>query len=241
MFDSIATSRPRRPAAGTAVSIALHAVVIGAAVWFTARQIREGPVIVDVLPHIYPQGPKGAAPSPPPPAKSHRRARPHPRPDLAQPVAEPAPQPEHEVVAELPDQPADDESEEAGDSIIGAPGGFPGGDPAGIGDGSGVRDVASGPREFEAGRMTPPKQISGPDPAYTPQALEHEVEGTMAVRCVVTEHGVVHGCRVLKSLPFMDAEVLRALEQRRYTPALIDGRPVEVDYLFQVRLRLPTP
>jgi protein TonB len=240
MFDSIATSRPRRPAAGTAVSMALHAVVIGAAVWFTAKQIRQPPVIIVDPPRYYPPGPKGDT-SPPPLTKKHRRSKPHPRPDLTQPVAEPAPQPKHEVVPELQDQPADDESEQAGGSIIGAPGGFPGGDPAGTGSGSGVRDIASGPREFEAGRMTPPKQISGPDPAYTPQALEHEVEGTMTIRCVVTEQGSVHGCRVLKSLPFMDAAGLRALEQRRYSPALIDGRPVEVEYLFRVRLRLPTP
>jgi len=27
--------------------------------------------------------------------------------------------------------------------------------------------------------MAPPQRLSGPDPAYTLQALEHEVEGTM--------------------------------------------------------------
>jgi TonB family protein len=67
------------------------------------------------------------------------------------------------------------------------------------------------------------------------------VEGTMAVRCVVTKQGTVHGCRVLKSLPYMDAAVIRALHQRRYTPALINGQQIEVDYLFQIRLRLPAP
>ncbi len=87
--------------------------------------------------------------------------------------------------------------------------------------------------------MTPPKQLSGPDPAYTPQALEREVEGTMLVKCIVTEQGMVHGCRILKSLPFMDAAVIQALERRRYTPALIDGRPVEVEYLFRLQLKLP--
>jgi protein TonB len=89
--------------------------------------------------------------------------------------------------------------------------------------------------------MTPPQRLSGPDPAYTAQALEQEVEGTMAVRCIVTEQGIVHGCRVLKSLPYMDAAAIHALEQRRYTPALINGQPVAVDYLFRIELRLPAP
>jgi hypothetical protein len=39
----------------------------------------------------------------------------------------------------------------------------------------------------------------------------------------------------------MDAAVIRALHQRRHAPALINGQQVEVDYLFQIQLRLPTP
>ena len=87
--------------------------------------------------------------------------------------------------------------------------------------------------------MTPPKQLSGPDPSYTPQALEREVEGTMLVQCIVTQDGMVHDCRVLKSLPYMDGAVIHALEQRRYAPALIDGRPVDVEFLFRIQLRMP--
>ncbi|MGE5047844.1 MAG: energy transducer TonB [Deltaproteobacteria bacterium] len=86
--------------------------------------------------------------------------------------------------------------------------------------------------------MTPPRRLSGPDPKYTLQALEHQVEGTMLVRCVLTVQGIVHDCHVLRSLPFMDRAVIEALEQRRYTPALENGKPVEVAYVFVVKLRL---
>src|SRR5262249_51775303 len=34
--------------------------------------------------------------------------------------------------------------------------------------------------------LTPPVLISGPSPEYTPMALERRVEGTMAIRCVIT-------------------------------------------------------
>jgi protein TonB len=49
----------------------------------------------------------------------------------------------------------------------------------------------------------------------------------------------VFGCRVLKSLPFMDRAVIDALERRRYKPATLGGRPVEVNYNFKITLRLP--
>jgi protein TonB len=87
-------------------------------------------------------------------------------------------------------------------------------------------------------RMTPPVKLSGPNPRYTEKALEREVEGTMAVRCVVTTDGRVYGCRVLKGLPYMDQAAVEALEQRRYRPATLAGRPVEVSYDFKITLRL---
>jgi protein TonB len=99
-------------------------------------------------------------------------------------------------------------------------------------------DAAELPMEFDA-RMTHPEKISGPDPRYTPQALDREVEGTMVVRCVVTAEGDVRLCRVAKGLPYMDAAVVEALERRRYRPATLGGRPVDVDYVFRITLRLP--
>jgi len=88
--------------------------------------------------------------------------------------------------------------------------------------------------------MTPPRRISGPDPEYTLQALQNDVQGSMVVKCIVTLEGTVHGCRILQGLPFMGRAVIEALERRRYLPArLSDGRPVEVDYTFRIRLQLP--
>jgi hypothetical protein len=36
----------------------------------------------------------------------------------------------------------------------------------------------------------------------------------------------------------MDRAVIEALERRRYSPALENGKPVEVSYVFTVKLRL---
>ena len=82
-------------------------------------------------------------------------------------------------------------------------------------------------------------KISGPDPAYTQQALDREIEGTMLVKCVITGYGFVERCKVLKSLPFMDRAAIDALERRRYKPYVSNGNPVEIDYTFKIKLSLP--
>jgi protein TonB len=61
----------------------------------------------------------------------------------------------------------------------------------------------------------------------------------MVVRCVVSSDGTVHDCKVLKGLPFMDRSVTYALERRRYQPATLQGKPLDVYYTFNVRLALP--
>jgi TonB family protein len=87
--------------------------------------------------------------------------------------------------------------------------------------------------------LTPPVLLSGPSPEYTPMALERRVEGTMAIRCVISVDGTVHGCRVIKSLPFMDRAAISALERRKYKPALREGQPVNVYYTFTITFALP--
>jgi protein TonB len=89
-----------------------------------------------------------------------------------------------------------------------------------------------------AGRMVPPRFVSGPTPTYTEKAIEREVEGVMEVRCVVSIDGRVHDCQVLKSLPFMDRAVIDALEHRRYAPATLGGQAVDVYYRFRLPFRL---
>lgn len=89
--------------------------------------------------------------------------------------------------------------------------------------------------------MTAPAMISGPAPQYTPEALERGVEGNMQVRCIVSAEGAVRGCRIVKGLAFMNSAVIEALQKRRYKPALLQGKPVDVWFTFNLRLKLPAP
>lgn len=236
MFETISTPRSRKPAAGVAVAVALHVGVLGIVVWITHHNT---PASIEVVPGpIHPPRPLGSVkaggPAAPNPHPHHHP--PKKRADLVQPVSvQVAPAPE--IANEVPDDAEPDEGEYPGppSGPIGAIGARDG-DPDGTGDRG---SFAPGPVQFDEGRMTHPRLLWGPDPAYTPQALEREVEGTLLVRCIVDVQGFVRNCRVIKSLPFMDAAVLHALENRRYAPALIDGRPVEVDYTFRIHISLP--
>ena len=118
----------------------------------------------------------------------------------------------------------------------------PPGEHSGTGAGAGAPGLGGGggAADYDAA-MTAPRLVSGPEIQYTPAALEREVEGLVLVRCVVTVEGAVRSCQVVKGLPFMEEAVVTALEQRRYAPATLGGRAVNVRYTFKVRLELPVP
>lgn len=87
--------------------------------------------------------------------------------------------------------------------------------------------------------MQRPVRLSGRDPGYTLEAVEARVEGKVLVKCVITVEGKVENCRVLRSLPWLDQEVLSALKTQRYTPVTFKGRLVPVFYMFPFNFRLP--
>nr|QKW93768.1 ferric siderophore transport system periplasmic-binding protein TonB [Vitiosangium cumulatum] len=95
---------------------------------------------------------------------------------------------------------------------------------------------ASEPLPFDPGGMTRPQRVSGRDPQLTPEAQAQRVRGTALVRCVVTREGRVTNCRLLNGLPYMEQELLEALSTWRVTPVMAQGKPLDVDYTFVVRI-----
>ncbi|HLL04371.1 MAG TPA: TonB family protein [Myxococcaceae bacterium] len=87
--------------------------------------------------------------------------------------------------------------------------------------------------------MSRPEQVSGKDIAYTREALDARVEGTMVVKCTITREGRVENCRAIKALPHMEKAVISALESRVYKPIQYQGQSVAVEYVFRIRLTLP--
>jgi serine/threonine-protein kinase len=88
--------------------------------------------------------------------------------------------------------------------------------------------------------MSPPQVIKeGKSIQYTREARAAKIEGTMIVKCVITVKGKLENCRVLKSLPHMESVVLESLRSRVYNPITFQGKPVAVDYTFNIRLVPP--
>lgn len=189
-------------------------------------------------------GPAGTGLSAPPRPASER-----PKVRAPKPAAPPVIQPK-EIPAALTPEPEPDpvaESTALVDASSTAVGAGPGGAGDGIvggvleGEGGGVveRSRAPATRTDFDDTMTAPKFQQGPSIEYSAEGLQQRVEGLMIVRCVVTVEGRVYGCRVIKSLPYMDEAVVSVLEARRYSPATRNGVPLEVNYTFRIRLRLP--
>ena len=95
---------------------------------------------------------------------------------------------------------------------------------------------AGEPVAFEPSAMTRPQRVSGREPQLTAEARAERVRGTALVRCVVTREGRVTNCRLLNGLPYMEQELLEALSTWRVTPVTAQGKPLDVDYTFVVRI-----
>jgi len=236
MFDTVASPAKRRSGTATAGSIGAHGIAIAVAVVLAGMRTAQSPSVREVR-VVSPRfaAPQSGARNPTSqpqrtPEQSASKPRP-PRLSMSRDV-DPARAPPEASVVEPPhgNEPGAEAVDRRAIEDVGVQGG----------EGSFTPTSPGDTREYEAGRMTPPRQISGPDPEYTPQALQNDVQGLMVVKCIVTVEGAVHSCRVLQGLPFMNRPVVEALERRRYLPArLSDGRPVEVDYTFRIRLQLP--
>jgi protein TonB len=234
MFDSVLkrdTLPRRRYGSGALLGILVYGGVAAFAFWAQGQADDTQRNDVKVT-FVKPPPP----PPPPPPPAAPRESRPKPKTDKPATVLSQA------IVAptEIPDAKPPEQEPVSSMATGGVEGGIEGGEVGGVPGGivGGVVDSTDVRMEFDE-RMSQPEKLGGPDPQYTAKALEREVQGTMVVRCVVTTEGRVYGCRVLKSLPFMDRAVIDALERRRYKPATLGGRPVEVNYNFKITLRLP--
>jgi protein TonB len=219
------------------VSLVLHGLAVAAVPAFTAFRPAPTATPESVFVVLNPRAPAAAAAvRSSPAARPPRPKRKAPaRPVLAAPVAIPTtpamvePPPEQRPAPPLPPE------------ELARPDGIPGGlGNAGGSAGAGVLATnAEGHVEYDDALMWPPERISGPDPEYTYLARVHDVQGVMVVKCLVTILGVVRDCRVLQGLPHMDGAVVEALLRRRYTPArLADGRAIEVEFTFRIRLQL---
>ncbi|HZI14921.1 MAG TPA: M56 family metallopeptidase [Myxococcus sp.] len=88
--------------------------------------------------------------------------------------------------------------------------------------------------------ITPPRFISGerlhyPNLSYAARAqLASRPQGSVVTRCTITTEGSVTDCKPIKGLEGLEDAVIRTLSTWRYEPALREGKPVAVEYVFDI-------
>ena len=80
---------------------------------------------------------------------------------------------------------------------------------------------------------------SKPQPEYTEEARKHHVQGTVALKAILTKSGEVTGINVIKGLPFgLTEKAIAAAVRIKYEPAVKDGHRVSqyttIEYNFDI-------
>ena len=95
------------------------------------------------------------------------------------------------------------------------------------------------PSIAESERMAKPTLLCVPAITYSKEALQNKVGGLAIGKCILELDGSVSNCRLIKSLPYMDENLLDAFRSLRYSPVILDGHPQRVE--IAIPLRVPKP
>jgi protein TonB len=246
MFEQSVLAERKRRTAGRALAAAVvaHGVGFGAVlvagVW-TVPAV-EAPMLAEIYVDFVPEAPVASgrpAPEPEPAAAQPPAEPPPPAPPVTQPEVVPEDVPSEAPVQEPPlvaSGPVDATGPEGGPGR-GSPEGVPGGDPdAAAGPGGGGGGEAAVPLD---GRMIAPVAIHRVQPRYTERARQARIQGIVIVEATIDRTGRVTAVKVVKPLPFgLDASAAAAVEQWRFTPATLHGRPVPVYFRLTVDFRV---
>ncbi|HEY6321947.1 MAG TPA: energy transducer TonB [Thermoanaerobaculia bacterium] len=236
-------------------SLLLHVVALATLAGAEAWQVRA--VAEPPIPEVFEvQLPLPLLPAPPPPlnepkkvAADSPRPRSTPLPELA-PLTPPPPMPTQPdpLAADRPipppadPQPADPRLASDVDPF----GGGRRGNGNGTGDATSGRGTGNGDGDNVAlpigGAISRPQIIPGTkvEPRYTELARQAHLQGVVVLRAVIDERGNVIDIELRKRLRFgLDEEAVKAVSQWKFTPALLNGRPVKVFFdltvVFEVR------
>ena len=229
MFNAVTqvhANRSGRFSAGVLFSVGLHVAVLAGVLWVT-RSRPEVPAPLSVL--VFRSRPGPARPRPsaseaPAKPRVHTKTRLARHPILAAPVSAPLPP---SLASAAEDGASEGDASSEGDE------GVPGGIPGGMSTGGGEEVFGLGTKGLSA-----PLLMQDAPFEYPREAREAQVEGVVLVRCIIRADGATEDCRILKGLPLLSDAVLASMRLRRYRPAQFEGRPVKVEMVITVRLRL---
>jgi protein TonB len=94
-----------------------------------------------------------------------------------------------------------------------------------------------GPIHLHSGMQAPRKTVDVP-PEYPALARSAHAQGIVILEAVIDAHGVVTSVHVLRSIPLLDKAAVEAVQQWRFTPALLNKEPVPVVMTVTVNFTL---
>lgn len=89
------------------------------------------------------------------------------------------------------------------------------------------------------GNVVAPVKIHAPPPRYPEIARKARIQGVVFVEAIIDTDGNVRQVELIKGLPMgLSEATLQAVRGWRFEPATLNGRPVAVIYMLQVRFEL---
>jgi protein TonB len=75
-------------------------------------------------------------------------------------------------------------------------------------------------------------------PVYPPGALARRIEGAVNLEVSIAEDGSIASVKVLRGQPLLAEAAVTAVRQWRYTPPLLNGKPIAVQKEITVDFKL---
>lgn len=93
----------------------------------------------------------------------------------------------------------------------------------------------------EAKNLRSGELIHRVDPVYPPSALAQGIEGTVTLYAVIASDGAVKNLQSLDGPPALVPAALAAVRQWRYSPSLLNGRPIQTERQIKIHFELSPP
>ena len=89
-----------------------------------------------------------------------------------------------------------------------------------------------------AGDVQAARLIRKVAPEYPKKARKKHVEGVVRLHVIIGKDGTLHGLTVITGDPLLTDAAIKAVQQWRYAPTLLNGQPVEVSTTIDVNFQL---
>lgn len=84
------------------------------------------------------------------------------------------------------------------------------------------------------GSIREPRKLSHVSPIYPAEALAANLQGIVILDAVIATDGTVRDVSVLRGVPVFDQSAVDAVQQWKFTPTFLNGKPVEVTMTITV-------